>query len=133
MELYGIKLSWECILPDDDPKGRNRNLFKFKTMKKIAYILKDYGFDSKACHGEGAEVQYFILVYTDSSILNISDYLAVPLMKFGNVPVFTSKPYYCNNEILLDTETRSKIDAYRTEWSVKKALPFDDCKKYLWS
>jgi hypothetical protein len=101
-------------------------------MKKISYILKQYGFDSKACNGEGAETQYFILVYADGSTLNISDYLAVPLMKFANIPVLESKPYCWNNNILLDNETRAKIDAYRAEWSSKKALPFDDCKKYLW-
>lgn len=103
--------------------------------KKIAYLLKSYGFDSTACGGEGAEVQYFTLVYSDNSKLMVSDYLAIPLMKFGNVPVRYSEYHwnFVNEGITLDKEQRSLIDEYRSHYSSKKVIPTDDCLKYLWS
>lgn len=102
--------------------------------KRIAYLLKSFGFDSKACGGEGAEVQYFTLVYTDLSTLDVSDYLAIGLRKFGNVPVATDHSSKLLSEgIVLTDETRSKIDEYRSHYSTKKVLPTDDCLRYLWS
>lgn len=102
--------------------------------KKIAYLLRSYGFDSTACGGEGAEVQYFTLVYSDNSILNVSDYLAVPLRKFGNVPVRDLNYHWgsINEGIVLTKEQRALIDEYRSNYSTKRVLPIDDCIKYLW-
>ena len=102
--------------------------------KRIAYLLKSYGFDSKACNGEGAEVQYFTLVYTDLSTLDVSDYLAIGLRKFGNIPVTMHHSSKLLSEgIVLTDETRSKIDEYRSHYSTKKVIPTDDCLRYLWS
>ena len=103
--------------------------------KKIAYLLKNYEFDSKACGGEGAEVQCFTLVYSDNSTLDVSDYLAIPLIKFGNVPVRYSNYRWSsiNEGIVLTREQRALIDEYRSNYSTKKVLPTDDCIKYLWN
>ena len=103
--------------------------------KKIAYLMKSYEFDSTACHGEGAEVQCFTLVYSDNSKLKVSDYLAIPLMKFGNVPVRYSNYHwnFINEGIVLTKEQRALIDDYRSNYSSRKVLPTHDCVKYLWN